>query len=355
MARRRSPPVGAEAPTPPGRSFRRSRDSGRALPYAARQRGGRRTSSAIMQADKEGCPTAGYGVVGDKGLRKPLSPAASPRRRPKSNAWTKPPSCNEKRREPKAATGPPTPPGRSSCALRGVEKACTPKRTRRQGQRARSIQQPAANPGMPYDLQARSESIGVDWSPLPCACERTTCLPMPSISPYRRKRGMARRRSPPRRGGSSDAARTLVPAKPGQREGVALCRATGRRQEDDLCNHADRQGGLSQRGVRGCRGQGAAQAPVPCRLAAQATTPGCQAEAAGQRHKSPRAGLKPQPNDTKQIAGPKPQAGAKNIREKTVVFRTCPSRQTLGNIPCRKHGGTATQERGRSGREGKSA
>ncbi len=59
MARRRSPPVGAEAQTPPGRSFRRSRDSGRALPYAARQRGGRRTSSAIMQAGKEGCPSAG--------------------------------------------------------------------------------------------------------------------------------------------------------------------------------------------------------------------------------------------------------------------------------------------------------
>ena len=122
-----------------------------------------------------------------------------------------------------------------------------------------------------------------------------------------------------------------------------------------LKGHAPRKQWLPQGGVRGCRGQGAAQAPVPCRLAAQATTPGCQAEAAGQRHKSPRAGLKPQPNDTKQIAGPKPQAGAKNIREKTVVFRTCPSRQTLGNIPCRKHGGTATQERGRSGREGKSA
>ena len=80
---------------------------------------------------------------------------------------------------------------RSSCALRGVEKACTPKRTRRQGQRARSIQQPAANPGMPYDLQARSESIGVDWSPLPCACERTTCLPVPIIQLRKRKRGLA--------------------------------------------------------------------------------------------------------------------------------------------------------------------
>ena len=85
-----------------------------------------------------------------------------------------------------------------------------------------------------------------------------------------------------RRGGSSDAARTLVPAKPGQREGVAICRAAERRQEDVQCNHAGRQGGLSQRGVRGCRGQGAAQAPVPCRLAAQATKPERRAEAASQ-------------------------------------------------------------------------
>ena len=96
-----------------------------------------------------------------------------------------------RRRSPPVGAEAPTPPGRSSCALRGVEKACTPKRTRRQGQRARSIQQPAANPGMPYDLQARSESIGVDWSPLPCACERTTCLPVPIIQLRKRKRGLA--------------------------------------------------------------------------------------------------------------------------------------------------------------------
>ena len=178
---------------------------------------------------------------------------------------------------------------------------------------------------------------------------------MPGISPYRRKRGMARRRSPPRRGRKLRRRPHARPGKAGTAEG--RCHMTRDREggKGRLKGHAPRKQWLPQRGVRGCRGQGAAQAPVPCRLAAQATTPGCQAEAAGQRHKSPRAGLKPQPNDTKQIAGPKPQAGAKNIREKTVVFRTCPSRQTLGNIPCRKHGGTATQERGKSGREGKSA
>ena len=212
----------------------------------------------------------------------------------------------------------------------------------------------AAKPVIPYDFQAGSESI--EWIGRPPLHLRTHVMPAHAHHPA--SKAQARHGAEEiaaRRGGSSDAARTLVPAKPGQREGVALCRAAERRQEDVQCNYAGRQGGLSQRGVRGCRGQGAAQAPVPCRLAAQATTPGCQAEAAGQRHKSPRAGLKPQPNDTKQIAGPKPQAGAKNIREKTVVFRTCPSRQTLGNIPCREHGGTATQERGKSGREGKSA
>ena len=83
--------------------------------YAGRQGG-------LSQRGVRGCR--------GQGAAKPLPPAAPPRRRPKSNAWTKPPSCNEKRREPKAAAGPPTPPGRSSCALRGVEKAGTPKRTR---------------------------------------------------------------------------------------------------------------------------------------------------------------------------------------------------------------------------------
>ena len=40
--------------------------------------------------------------------------------------------------------------------------------------------------------------------------------------------------------------------------------AAGRRGGDDLCNPAARQEGLPRRGVRGCRGQGAAQAPAPC-------------------------------------------------------------------------------------------
>ena len=45
-------------------------------PAAVRQRGGRGTLSARGSRVKDGCPNAGYGVVGGKGLRKPLPPAA---------------------------------------------------------------------------------------------------------------------------------------------------------------------------------------------------------------------------------------------------------------------------------------
>ena len=76
------------------------------------------------------------------------------------------------------------------CPARG-RKSGHAQKDARQGQRARCIQQPAANPVMPYDRQAGSESIGADWSPLPCACERTTCLPVPIIQLRKRKRGMA--------------------------------------------------------------------------------------------------------------------------------------------------------------------
>ena len=44
----------------------------------------------------------------------------------------------------------------------------------------------------------------------------------------------------------------------------ARCRAAGRRGGDDLRNRVARQEGLPQRGAGGRRGQGAAQAPVPC-------------------------------------------------------------------------------------------
>ena len=52
---------------------------------------------------------------------------------------------------------------------------------------------------------------------------------------FKRKRGRARRRSPPRRGGSSDAGRTLGPrsARDSGRPN-ARCRAAGRRQGDAL-------------------------------------------------------------------------------------------------------------------------
>ena len=75
MARRRSPPRrGGSSDAARTLVTRRARDSGRAMPYAARQGGGRGTPQAGLEAVKDGCPTAGLGVVGVKGLRKPLIP-----------------------------------------------------------------------------------------------------------------------------------------------------------------------------------------------------------------------------------------------------------------------------------------
>ena len=70
-------PKGAEAPTPDGRSSRAcagQRESERPLPRGRKEEG--RTFSARGSRVKNGCPNAGYGVVGGKGLRKPLPPAA---------------------------------------------------------------------------------------------------------------------------------------------------------------------------------------------------------------------------------------------------------------------------------------
>ena len=44
------------------------------MPYAARQGGGKGTIQTGLEAVKDGCPNAGLGVVGGKGLRKPLIP-----------------------------------------------------------------------------------------------------------------------------------------------------------------------------------------------------------------------------------------------------------------------------------------
>ena len=46
------------------------------MPAAARQKGGRGTADLFLRTVKNSCPNAGYGVVGGKGLRKPLPPAA---------------------------------------------------------------------------------------------------------------------------------------------------------------------------------------------------------------------------------------------------------------------------------------
>ncbi len=88
--------------------------------------------------------------------------------------------------------------------------------------------------------------------------ERPFCLVGVSVA----GRGGDRR---PERGGSSDAGRTLVPRGRGTAGGrtPAAARQVGGKGHC-LRNHADRQGWLPQRGVGGRRGQGAAQAPVPC-------------------------------------------------------------------------------------------
>ena len=78
MARRRSPPRrGGSSDAARTLVTRHARDSGRAMPYAARQRGGRGTTLADLQIVTVGCPNAGLGVVGGKGCASPLSPATS--------------------------------------------------------------------------------------------------------------------------------------------------------------------------------------------------------------------------------------------------------------------------------------
>ena len=104
MARRRSPPGGAEAPTPPGRSSR-VRDSGRATPYDARQRGGQGTPEGTRSPPRMPGPRRGRGCRG-LGAAKPLPPAAAPRRRPGPDAGPKPPA-NER---PKGKDENPRPP-----------------------------------------------------------------------------------------------------------------------------------------------------------------------------------------------------------------------------------------------------
>ena len=84
---------------------------------------------------------------------------------------------------------------------------------------------PAAGPSLPAPASHCRDSMGDNPSPRPA----TTCLPPASCAAFhparQRKRAMARRRSPRRRRGSSDAVRTLVP-RAGQRKGDAGGRAT---------------------------------------------------------------------------------------------------------------------------------
>ena len=75
MTRRRSPPRrGGSSDAARTLVPRWALDSGRAMPYAARQGGGKGTIQTGLEAVKDGCPNAGLGVVGGKGLRKPLIP-----------------------------------------------------------------------------------------------------------------------------------------------------------------------------------------------------------------------------------------------------------------------------------------
>ena len=78
-ARRRSPPRRGGS-SDAGRTLvpRRRGTAGVRTPAAARQRGGRRTADLFLRTVRDGCLNAGFGVVGGKGLRKPLPPA--PRR-----------------------------------------------------------------------------------------------------------------------------------------------------------------------------------------------------------------------------------------------------------------------------------
>ena len=89
---------------------------------------------------------------------------------------------------------------------------------------------------------------------------------------------MARRRSPPRKGGSSDAARTLVP-RAGQREGEGHMTSDRKREEgkpegkSSPVSNGCPKAGL---GVVGGKGLASLLPPAPRR---EATRPRCRAEA----------------------------------------------------------------------------
>ena len=132
MARRRSPPRrGGSSDAARTLVTRRARDSGRAMPYAARQGGGKGTIQTGLEAVKDGCPNAGLGVVGGKGLRKPLIPCPAPggdqARMPGSS---RKPAAKRKGSLPHRKTTTVTPGGwGEATGQRQKKKSCTQKRT----------------------------------------------------------------------------------------------------------------------------------------------------------------------------------------------------------------------------------
>ena len=161
-------PGGAAAPTPPGSSSRALRGTaGGRRPYDARQKGEKGRPEGKNSPVSDGCPKAGLGVVGGKGLASPLPPA------PRREATR--PRC------------------RAEAAVR---------RTSQKKQKQRLL--PASNRAeVEYAAGQGKNSFSVTGFLLSlCRCRHPVCC---------RKRVMARRRSPPRVGGSSDAARKPVP------------------------------------------------------------------------------------------------------------------------------------------------
>ena len=100
-------PGGAAAPTPPGSSSRALRGTaGGRRPYDARQKGEKGRPEGKNSPVSDGCPKAGLGVVGGKGLASPLPPA--PRReatRPRCRAEAAVRRTSQKKRKPISDAG----------------------------------------------------------------------------------------------------------------------------------------------------------------------------------------------------------------------------------------------------------
>ena len=262
-------PGGAAAPTPPGSSSRALRGTaGGRRPYDARRKEEKGRPEGKSSPVSDGCPKAGLGVVGGKGLASPLPPA--PRReatRPRCRAEAAVRRTSQKKQKQRLLPA-------SNRA--GAEYAAV------QGKNSFHLRSGSPSPVVDFLASCQSlrwinrgrlfSSPAETGFPSPfCRCRHPVCC---------RKRVMARRRSPPRVGGSSDAApgsssRALRGTAGGRRPYDARRKEEKGRPEGKSSPVSD---GCPKAGLGVVGGKGLAS-PLPPAPRREATRLRCRAEA----------------------------------------------------------------------------